>query len=434
MLRSPSAYRASIARRGLYGLLVGLLSACASGPASSPPVTIVVTGHDVVSRWNEVATATVNQPPDPKGSPAEQRPIDAVDLATVQVAVYDAVQAIARTHQPFAIKQVTAPTEGASQEAAAGEAAYRVLRGLFPGRSATYQPAYASFVASLADGPAKARGLAVGAEVAAGVLAWRADDGRLAPLAPYVPGSAPGQFRGSHPILRALPGVRPFALNSTSQFRAPGPPALASAAYAADFNETRLLGAAQSSTRSAAMLETARFHTEPPFAFWSRNMRSLAMTRGSIADHARLLAMLWVTQTDAINACFESKYHHHFWRPLSAVPLGDTDGNDATTADPAWTPVVPTPPHPEYPAAHSCATASLAEAMRVYFGTSQVAFDFNSAVTGSTHHYASVDALVDEVQLARIAGGMHFRSATVDGAVLGRRVADWALRRNFQPR
>jgi PAP2 superfamily len=430
----PRAHLARTGHASACALLLALVAACAGSPVASPPVRIVVTGPDVVSTWNEIAATTVNQPPDPTGTPAEQRPIHAVDLATVQIAVYDAVQAIARTHQPFAVTRLAAATEGASQEAAVGEAAYRVLRGLFPSRSTTYQPAHDRFIAALATGPAAERGLAVGAEVAAGVLAWRADDGRMVTLAPYVPGTGPGQFRGSNPILRALPAVRPFALTSNAQFRAPGPPSLGSAAYAADFDETRRLGGAGSTVRTAAQLETARFYSEAPFTYWPRNMRGLAMTRGSLADHARLLAMLWVTQADATDACFESKYHHDFWRPLSAIPLGDTDGNTATTADPAWVPVLPTPNHPEYPAAHSCVTAALAQTMRVYFGTSQIAFDFDSTVTGSTHHYDSVDALVDEVQLARIAGGMHFRSATVDGAALGRRVADWVLARHFQAR
>jgi hypothetical protein len=397
------------------------------------PVTITNAGPNVVTNWNEVATAVINLPPDAVGTSEERRPNYAVDLATVQVAVYDAVMAIARTHRPFAITPAAAGA-GASEQAAAGEAAYRVLRGLFPSRIGRAQTAYERFVESIPDSPAKTQGLEVGAEVAAGVLALRASDGRSVALAPYAPGSAPGQYRGADPVGRMFPYTKPFALTSSSQFRAPGPPELSGAAYAADFNETRLLGATASTTRTAEQSEIARFHTELPSDFWPRNLRSFAMTSNSVAEQARLMAMLWVTHADATIACFESKYHFQSWRPLSAIPLAGTDGNDATAADPAWTPFVPTPPHPEYPAAHSCVAGALAETLRQYYGTSDVIFDFTSTVTGSTRHYTSVDGLIDEIQIARIAGGMHFRSSTVDGAALGKRVANWALSNNFQPR
>jgi hypothetical protein len=276
--------------------------------------------------------------------------------------------------------------------------------------------------------------MAVGAEAAAALLAARAADGRSVVLPPYVPGSAPGQYRGSNPVFRFLPALRPFALSSNAQFRAPGPPALGSAAYAADFEETRRLGGAASTQRSAGQTEIARFHTEPPVRFWPRNFRALAAAPLGLAEQARLLAMLWLTQADATSACFESKYHYQFWRPLSAIPLADTDGNGATAPDLAWTPMVPTPPHPEYPAAHGCVSGAVAETLRQFHGRGNVAFDFNSTVTASTHHYATVDELVEEVKLARIAGGMHFRTSTVDGAALGTAVAKWALAHQFQAR
>jgi hypothetical protein len=412
----------------------GLLGAC--GGSSEPadqPVTIAVAGPNAVSYWNEVATTTVNVPASTTGTPEEQRPNIGADLATVHVAIYDAVMAIAGTHRPYAVTP-TAATAGASQEAATAAAAYFVLRGLFPNRSAQYQAAYDSFLATLPDGPAKTQGLAVGTEAAAGVLALRANDGRSVALAAYVPGTAPGQFRGTNPAGRPNAFIKPFALTTMAQFRAPGPPALNSAAYAADVNETKALGAAASSTRTAVQTETARFHTEPPPNFWPRNMRSFAMTNRSVAEHARLMALVWVTQADATNACFESKYFYQFWRPSSAITLADTDGNDATAVDPTWAAVVPTPNHPEYPAAHSCVASSMAEILRGYYGTPNVTFDFSSTVTGSTHHFSTTAAFVDEIQIARIAGGMHFRTSTVDGAALGKNVANWVLTHHFQPR
>jgi len=252
-------------------------------------------------------------------------------------------------------------------------------------------------------------------------------------LAPYVPGTAPGQFRGTNPMGRPNPFIKPFVLTSNAQFRAPAPPAQTSIACAADVNETKALGSATSTTRTAEQTETARFHTEPPPNFWPRNMRNFAMTARSLPEQARLMAMIWVAQADAGNACFESKYFYESWRPASAITL-DGDGNAATVVDPAWTPVVPTPNHPEYPAAHSCVSAAMAEVLRSYYGTADVTFDMTSTVTGSSHHFTTTTALVDEVQMARIAGGMHFRSATVAGAALGKSVGAWVTANAFKRR
>jgi hypothetical protein len=396
------------------------------------PVTITVVGPNAVSQWNEVATTTINQPAQATGTPEERLPNTAVDLATMHVAIYDAVVAITGTHRPYAITP-TANAAGASQEAAVAAAAYGVLFGLFPSRTAQYQATYDAAIAAVPAGTAKTQGLAVGAEVAAGILALRANDGRSVALAPFVPGTSPGQFRGVNPVGRANPFIKPFSLTTIAQFRAPGPPALTSAAYAADVNETKALGSATSTTRSADQTELARFNTESPATLNPRTMRTFAMTNRSIADHARLMAIVWVTQADAGNACFESKYNYLAWRPSSAITL-DGDNNAATVADAAWTAVVATPNHPEYPAAHSCITGAMAEVVSLYYGTPQVTFDINSLVTGTTRRYTSTSAWVDEVQVARIAGGMHFRFSTVDGAALGKSVADWVVTHHFQAR
>lgn len=411
---------------------LALLGACGGSDEEVAPVTITVAGPNTVSQWNEIATTTINQPAAVTGTPEEQLPNAAVDLATVQIAVYDAVMAIVGTYKPYAYAPATL-SAGASQEAAVATAAYRVLLALFPARSASYQSAYDTYMSSLAAGAAKDQGIVVGTESAAAIIALRANDGRLTALPAYVPGTGPGQFRGLNPVGRTGQYIKPFSVTSTSQFRAPGPPALTSATYAADLNETMALGSATSTTRTAAQTETARFYTETA-NYWPRNLRNFAMTNRSLAEHARLLALLFVVQADAFDTCFESKYNFQFWRPTSAITLADTDGNAATTADPAWTPVVPTPNHPEYPAAHACGTAATARALQGYYGTPNVTFDLNSIVTGTTHHFTTTQAMVDEVQLGRIAGGMHFRTSTVDGAALGKNVAEWVLAHNFQAR
>ena len=171
----------------------------------------------------------------------------------------------------------------------------------------------------------------------------------------------------------------------------------------------------------------------PPPLFWTTNYQQFATSRPSLLENARLMAALWVGHADATIACFESKYHFLTWRPLHAIRLADTDGNPATDpADPTWTPVLPTPNHPEYPAAHSCIASVTASILEDEFGTSKLAFTFASSVTGSQQEYQSTNDLVSTIQRARIAGGMHFRSATVAGEELGKQVARHLLRRNFR--
>ncbi|WP_326538433.1 vanadium-dependent haloperoxidase [Pseudorhodoferax sp.] len=408
----------------------------AAGGGAQAAVAVNVVGPNAVSHWNEVASTTINQPAAATGTPEERLPIYAVDLATVHLAIYDAVMAIEGTHQPYAVRP-TAPVAGASTAAAVGAAAYGVLKGLFPSRGAAYEAAYSQFVASLPEDGARRLGLAVGAEVAAGMLALRANDGRAVALAPYVPGTGPGQFRGVAPINRAHPHVKPFVLNSNAQFRVPAPPALTSAAYAADVNETRSLGAGTSNTRTMRTADQeviARFNTEAPPLFWTRNLRRFIMTAGTLAEHARLSALLWVAHADASIACFESKYHYNTWRPTSAITLADSAGNPAVVADPTWAPVVPTPNHPEYPAAHSCIAGTVAGVLRRYHGTPEVVFVLDSSVTGTGRHYGSVQAMVDEIALARLTGGMHFRFATTAGATLGEQVAAWTMANAFARR
>jgi hypothetical protein len=143
--------------------------------------------------------------------------------------------------------------------------------------------------------------------------------------------------------------------------------------------------------------------------------------------------LLMVAGQDTGAACFDAKYHYNFWRPQSAIPLADSDSNPATVADAAWTPFVPTPNHPEYPAGHGCGEGSITEALRQFYGTERISFDFDSTVTGTTRHFESTDALMDEVIDARTWGGMHFRSSTEAGARLGRQVTRWVAKNEFLP-
>jgi hypothetical protein len=405
----------------------------AATPSEPPPVTLSATSNNVVAYWTDIGAATVNAASAVSTTPEEARTAFQADLATMHAAIYDAVNAIDGRYKPFIVTPKS-PTTGASMEAAASAAAYGVLLALFPNRSAQYQTAYDNQIATIAAGDAKNKGLTLGAEVAAAVVANRANDGRAVALAPYVPGTAPGKFRGTNPVNRFGPYIKPFTLTSLSQFRPSSPPALDSAAYATDLNEVKALGGTVSATRTAEQLEVARFHTEAPPTFLTRNFGRFARTTDSIPEAARVMAVIYVGFSDANSACFEAKYFYETWRPLSAIPLADTDNNAATTPDTTWTPVLPTPNHPEYPAAHACTAGSLGELLRRYYGTKSVTYTLNSLVTNTTRTYTSTDALTDEVTLARIAGGMHFRYATVAGAELGRQSAAWTLQNNFTAR
>lgn len=383
-------------RLAVLGSVLLALAGCAAQQHGVAPVRIADRGANAVSLWGERGAATVNQPPSPSGTPQERRPVLQLDMATLHLAIFEA----------------TAAAPPASQEAAVHAAGHAVLSALFPQRAALYRGAYEAALAALPAGPDTERGLAIGAERAAAVLARRADDGRWADVAPAVPGTTPGAFRGVDPILQTLPRVRPFAVGRLAQFRGAAPPALDSAAWAADLAETRSRGG-EGGPASAREVEGARFHSEPPAPYWARNLNRFARSQATLADDARLMALLWVTQADAITACFDAKYHHYRWRPQSVIALGDA----------AWKPRLPTPKHPEYPAAHGCTTAAMAESLAQYFGTRAVRFAFDSTVTGTTHEWASVDAIVEECRDARIVGGMHFRSSMRAGEQLGAEVA-----------
>lgn len=438
MIRHPHAPAAARRRLPLPATLALLtLAACSTPNAPVPPAAVVVTTDkpNVVAFWNEIANQTAlgsSAASAVNPTPEELRPAIFFDLASLHVAIYDAVVAIEGRHKPFAVRP-TAPAAGASTEAAVHAAAHGVLMALFPNRSALYHAQYVQRMAALPDDRAKALGLALGSEVAAAVVRLRANDGRMVALAPYVSGAAPGQFRAANPnpVFRHFPAIKPFALASLGQFRPAPPPALGSAAYAAAMNETRALGGTTSATRTAAQLEVARFHTEPPPPAITRNLGRFAASTTHVGDAARLMAMLYVSYVDAIGACFEAKYHYQSWRPASAITMADTDGNDATTADASWAPSLPTPNHPEYPAAHSCTSGSVGEALRSFYGTRDVTFTWDSKVTGTTRTYAGIDAFSAEAGLARLHGGMHFRPATVAGEELGRRVAQWVAQRHF---
>jgi len=419
----PLSVSGSPVFRALGGLLAfGLLAA---GPLSA----------DVIADFNVVGARTMNAAAGayPAVTAEERRTVLGHDLATMHAAMYDAVVAIAGGYEPFAVVPVS-PSAGASQEAAAAAAACTVLAGLFPNRSPEYAADCAPYQAGAGAG-AIAQGITLGIEVGQKMLAERADDGRLT-IAAYTPVGGVGRFEafpaGSSPALFFAPAMRPFTLTSALQFRADGPPHLTSATYAFAFNEVKHLGVAGGAALTAEQQDIARFHTENPNVLNPRNLR-VFLNQPTVIENARLAAMLWVAYADALLGCFESKYYFDSWRPRVAIPSAGADGNPATVADPGWTPFVNTPNHPEYPAAHACFGGVTFEVLRSYFKTPRVRFTWTSTVTGTSHEFASVNAMLGELKLARIYGGMHFRFSSDDGATLGRRTGRWVVKNYFQP-
>jgi hypothetical protein len=364
--------------------------------------------------------------------------------AYVDVAMYDAVAAIDRGFQPFAV-WVDAPG-GASEDAAAASAAHDVLVHYFSSQAPTLDAALASTLASIADGQSKTDGIHVGQAVATQWLAQRSGDGLEAPLT-YTPGHGPGiwepvpTYPAPPPNTPPAPvGVwmtqfKPFALSSADQFLAdiPPPPPLKSTAWATNFNLTKTYGELNSTVRTAAQTEIGRFWTDDAAAQYSRAFRSLVASQGlNTAAAARLAAMYSVAASDAVTACMNAKYHFAFWRPYTAIHDADTDGNPNTVADPNWIPLVVTPGHPEYPANHGCVTEAVMDALTAFFDTDEIPYFVTSAVTGTTHSFNSFEDVVTEVDNARIYGGMHYRHSVKQGNRLGRLVTEYVLRHHFK--
>jgi hypothetical protein len=278
----------------------------------------------------------------------------------------------------------------------------------------------------------------VGEDAARAIVRLREGDGRDANITLNVdPG--PGVWRPTPPAFAPMLApwlgfVRPLLLASPTQLPLPGPDPLTSTAYTRDFDEVKAVGAAASATRTPAQTDTARFWNDNAPVQYQAAFRELATRHRLDIDHsARLFAVLNMTAADAAIACWRAKYDTAYWRPSTAIQLADTDGNPATTADPAWTPLVANPPYPEYPSGHACLTGATANGLGYLFGPQSIDLVVASAVTGTTRHYVTEDTLNQDTMNARVWLGIHFRKAVVDGNSLGHQVSRWALRHYFQP-
>jgi hypothetical protein len=359
-------------------------------------------------------------------------------FAFVHLAVYNAINAIQPRYQSY-LYSLKAPRK-ASKEAAVIAAAHRVLVNYFPDQQTALDAQYAQSLSSIPDGRSKSDGIAVGEASALTLIALRANDGRGANVPysyPSVP--TPGVWMPTPPPLLppAIPWVRqmaPFTMTSASQFLPKsGPPDLGSRAWARDFNETKLLGAVNSTVRTPQQTEIGLFWTDHGGLQYSRAFRQLAIDQNlGVSESSRLFAMLFTAYADGFIGCMNAKYEFGFWRPVTAVQNADIDGNPATVQDSTWLPLGVTPNHPEFPAAHGCVTGAVAATLRNFFDDRPFSFTVTSNVTNTTHHFDSADDLENEVFGARIYAGFHYRHSLEQGFLLGHRVAKQMLQKQFR--
>jgi hypothetical protein len=362
-----------------------------------------------------------------------------IDFAYMYIAIYDAVNAIDRGHTMFAVRP-TSPTAGASPEAATAAAAYTVLKWLFPSQEPYLTSTYNTYIANLPV-PGKAAGIAVGTEVGTALTVLRTGDGRNANV-PYVFRFGPGEYQvtpggPATPVTPWLAQMRTFAIQDSTQFRADPPPDLSSDQWAADFNLTKQYGALTGSLRTPEQTAQGLFFAENPGQQINRNVRLVATDHHlSLVDSARFFAQVYVSIADAQMTTWNSKYYYNFWRPVTAIRNGDIDSNPETEADPTWLPLVVTPGHPEYPAAHPTVTGAFAFALQHFFGTKKVHVNFTSTSvtpgTMSVVQFDNTDDIVKFVEWGRIYGGMHYRTSTVRGKVVAQKVARFVAQNYFQ--
>ena len=410
------------------------LRGCATVVCTVAVAMIPVAAHaDAVLDWNaHAANAIVTVG-------GQNPPRAFIRLAMVHLAIYDAVNAI--EGQPYksyaSTPNVTRP---AAPDAAVAKAAHDVLVALFPAQAADLGAKYAAALATMPDDAARANGVAVGQQAAAAILVARTNDGRDATVT-YIPGTGPGVWVPTPPAFLAglapeTPLVQPFTLQSASQFRPDAPPDLGSRLWVRDYNEVKAFGPLVGSSRNADQTDIGRFWSDNPPLQWNRAWRALAV--GSflrLAESARYFAMLSTASADSLIACWDAKYHYNFWRPVTAIRAGDTDGNPHTSPQGDWIGQVVTPNHPEYPAGHGCVSAAVTETLERFFGTDEVCFSIDSNVAGLLSPVRSYERFSDalrEVIDARTYGGMHYRNSSKVGAVLGKQVARYALRHNFR--
>jgi len=412
-----------VALAAAVALASPLLLSSPGTPASAAPTPNAVVTWDALAQ--ESIWDVAQQPPNAQGR----------SFAIVHGAIYDAVNAIAgKPYQPYLGAPAATGTE--SVDAAVATAAFRILEWLFPAQQAAVQAKYDTFMAGIPAGTPKTAGAVIGQKTAAAMIVARTNDGAFGPRTWKV-GTTPGQWRPTPPTFGSdgawTMDVKPFLFPRASAFTTSGPPKLTTAQYAKDYNEVKAIGAVNSTTRTADQTDSAKWWHDRKLTEWEIK-RQLAINNGlSNLQAARMFAMVDMTETDALIACYYEKYKWNLWRPVTAIQQGASDGNPATAPDPAWMPLLVTPPFPEYTSGHTCYTAASMGALAYFFGTDRMNFHATSAATGTTRHFTSFSGALKEVIEARIWGGIHYRTADLRGAVIGAKTLAYMIPRYFRP-
>jgi hypothetical protein len=410
--------------------------------------TPVAAQANEVTHWNEIAMSTIMAFPPAAGfGPALQ-----VNMAMTQGAVYDALNAIEPRYQPYLLR--TRFDRNASKEAATATAAYRMLSNIVStvpenivfDRATLLERLTTEYNNSLNGIPLGPRdaGIAAGNAAADAMIAARQDDGRFGP-SPWVPNYEPGHWQplldpNGAPMLDPVAwvaNVRPFLIQSPSQFRTDGPNALTSTAYAEDFNEVKALGSVNSTTRTPEQTHIAIFWVGAGGPLWNavaRNLIADPQYAVDIVDSALLFAMMNLSAADAVINAWNDKYYWDFWRPWTAIQQADRDGNPDTEPDPSWTSLV-TAPYPEHPSGHLTFDGAHLEVLKMFFGTNQIRFGVTSLrfPNEPPRYFDRFSDALNEIVDARVYAGLHFRTADVQGRILGRKVAHYMARHYFQP-
>jgi len=357
-------------------------------------------------------------------------PVSVRMMAIVQVSVFEAVNAITGRYPVYRVQMT--PTPGASVDAAVAAATRTALLKLIPAQQTAIDADYQALLGTVPDGPAKTNGVAVGEQAATAVLASCANDGSVAPDA-YRPHAIAGVYVPT--LIPAVPhwGKRtPWVMASPDQFRPAPPPSLTSATWARDYNEVKALGSKNSTQRTPEQTAIAKFwEATAPVVYWPV-ARSVANAPGrDVTDNARLLAVAAMAMDDALTAVFDAKYTYTFWRPITAIRNGELDGNDATVAEPGWTPFIDTPMHPEYPCAHCIVSSALGAVLVAEIGTGPVPklSSASSTAGGAVRTWSSVDDFTQEVSMARILDGVHYRNSTEVAMAMGKKIGELAVQK-----
>jgi hypothetical protein len=375
---------------------------------------------DVVTDWNVKANAiaaAAKLPPPPAYR----------TMAMVQTAVYESVNAITRRYAPGQLRLESA--SGASVDAAVAAANRAMLSKLVPSQQAAIDNDYQSALSAIPDGPAKTAGIAMGEQASAGVFAWRGEDGAAVPET-YRPHAEPGAYVPT--IIPATPQWaqrKPWLMASADQFRPGPPPSLKGDLWARDYNETKALGARNSTLRTPEQTDVARFWEATAPGIYFGVVRSIAATPGrELTQNARLLAVAGQAMDDAMVSVFDAMYHYEFWRPVTAIRNGDKDCNGETERDGAWLPFIDTPMHPEYPCAHCSLAGAVGAVLHAEIGRGSTPPLSTSSGTapGAARSWAKIDDFVREVADARIYDGVHYRTSTEVGTAMGRKVGELA--------